>query len=119
MLLAFIISAAAFLCLNFLKDIFTFTLVLFVLGFALGVVLPLIYSLMSNETEHERKAGVMGIGSSFQMIGNLAGPITAGYIVSAFGLSFSFVGSGTILAAAILFYIIWIKNDKATDKENS
>jgi len=119
LLLAFIISAAAFLCLNFLKDIFTFTLVLFVLGFALGVVLPLIYSLMSNETEHERKAGVMGIGSSFQMIGNLAGPITAGYIVSAFGLSFSFVGSGTILAAAILFYIIWIKNDKATDKENS
>ncbi len=119
LLLAFIISAAAFLSLNFLKDIYTFVTVLFLLGFALGIVLPLVYSFMSDETEHERIAGVMGIGSSFQMIGNLAGPITAGYIVSYFGLSFSFVGSGTILAAAILFYLIWIKNDKTADKEIS
>lgn len=119
LVLTFIISAAAFLGLNFLKDIYTFAAVLFLLGFALGIVLPLVYSLISNETEHERKAGVMGIGSSFQMIGNLAGPITAGYIVSYFGLSFSFIGSGAILAAAILFYIIWIKNVKTTDKENS
>ncbi|MFA7420171.1 MAG: MFS transporter [Melioribacteraceae bacterium] len=108
---AIIISALMFFALTWLKDIYSFALVLIILGFALGVVLPLIYSLMSDETEQNRKAGVMGIGSSFQMTGNLVGPITAGYIVTLFGLYFSFIASGIILALVILLYFFWISHD--------
>ena len=98
------ISALMFLSLTWFKDIYSFALVLVILGFALGVVLPLIYSLMSDETEQSRKAGILGIGSSFQMAGNLVGPLAAGYIVTLFGLHFSFIVSGIILAFVILFY---------------
>lgn len=105
------ISALMFLSLTWFKEIYSFALVLVILGFALGVVLPLIYSLMSDETEQDRKAGILGIGSSFQMAGNLVGPLSAGYIVTLFDLHFSFIASGIILAFVILFYFFWIEHD--------
>lgn len=113
LIFAFVISAVSFFILITLEDIYLFAAVLFVLGFMLGIVLPLVYSLMSEFTVEERKAGVMGIGSSFQMTGNLLGPLAAGYIASLFGLHFSFVLSGIILATGILLFKLMETNVKA------
>lgn len=113
LIFAFVISAVSFFILITLEDIYLFAAILFVLGFMLGIVLPLVYSLMSEFTVEERKAGVMGIGSSFQMTGNLLGPLAAGYIASLFGLHFSFVLSGIILATGILLFKLMETNVKA------
>jgi len=112
---ALAISSISFLLLALIKNIYLFSTLLFVLGFMLGIILPLVYSIISQNTTFDRKAGVIGIGSSFQMTGNLLGPLAAGYIISLFGLHFSFVSSGIILAAAILIYKIWEKDVKTTD----
>jgi len=70
----------------------------------LGVILPIVYSIMSDNIEKELKAGLMGVGSSYQMIGNLLGPILSGFIVASFGLDFSFISAGLILFLGFLFF---------------
>ncbi|KAF0151354.1 MAG: MFS transporter DHA1 family multidrug resistance protein [Ignavibacteria bacterium] len=112
---SYFISSISFFLLITISNIYLFAAIFFVLGFVLGVVLPLVYSLTSDYTTQDRKSGVMGIGSSFQMTGNLLGPLSAGYIASIFGAHFSFLLSGTVLAAAILFYKIMEKDVKASN----
>lgn len=112
LLSVFTISAFLFFLLTFINNIYIFGIVLFLVGFLLGIILPLVYSLMSDSTNHERKSGIMGIGSNFQMAGNLIGPLAAGYFVLMFGISFSFVLSGIILACAIIIYKVLEKNVK-------
>ncbi len=112
---AFSVSSISFFLLITINNIYLFASVLFVLGFWLGIILPLIYSLMSGYTAQERKAGVMGIGFSFQITGNLLGPLAAGYIAAFFGVHFSFVLSGVILAAAIFLFKTMEKDGKATN----
>lgn len=112
LLSVFTISAFLFFLLTFINNIYIFGIVLFLVGFLLGIILPLVYSLMSDSTNHERKSGIMGIGSNFQMAGNLIGPLAAGYFVLMFGISFSFVLSGIILTCAIIIYKVLEKNVK-------
>ncbi len=112
LLSVFTISAFLFFLLTFINNIYIFGIVLFLVGFLLGIILPLVYSLMSDSTNHERKSGIMGIGSNFQMAGNLIGPLAAGYFVLMVGISFSFVLSGIILTCAIIIYKVLEKNVK-------
>lgn len=103
-LVTFISAGTLFIILSFPLNIYLFGLIIFFTGLFTGVVLPLVYSLISFETAPERKAGVIGVGSSFQMIGNLFGPVLAGYLAFAFGIGFPFIASGSILLMAIFIY---------------
>jgi len=67
------------------------------LGFCVGGVLPSLYSFISTNTPIDRKGGVMGIASSFTLLGNLLGPISSGYIASLTSINFVFVLSGIVL----------------------
>ena len=100
----FISAGILFLFLHLPFNIYLFAIIIFLTGIFTGIILPLVYSLISFETCSERKAGVMGVGSSFQMIGNLLGPVVAGYLVFAFGIGFPFIASGSILLIAIFIY---------------
>ena len=103
--ITFLFAGLLFIILPMNQNILLFGFIIFLTGFATGIILPLIFSLMSYETDNERKAGVMGVGSSFQMVGNLVGPISAGYIISAFGVKFPFIFSGAVLLIAIVIYL--------------
>lgn len=66
------------------------------LGFGYGALMPLLFTRISNQVVKERRGGVMGVGSSFQVMGNLVGPLFGGYAGAVIGFSFSFVITGTI-----------------------
>lgn len=95
-----ITASATSVLIGFFHSITILIILLSAGGFAVGLILPLIFTLISNHTEQERKAGVFGLGSSFMIVGNFGGSIVAGYIVSLIGLSFPFI------AAGLLFFLI-------------
>ena len=66
------------------------------LGFGYGALMPLLFTRISNNVAKERRGGVMGVGSSFQVMGNLVGPLFGGYAGAVIGFSFSFVITGAI-----------------------
>lgn len=70
-------------------------------GFALGLMLPLIYTLLTINTESDRKAGVFSIGSNFQIVGNLLGSAFSGVLVAGLGLSAPFVAAGLVFLFVI------------------
>lgn len=78
-------------------------------GFSLGLILPLIYTLLTNNTESDRKAGVFGIGSSFQIIGNLVGSAFSGLIVASCGISAPFIVAGLLFLFVIPISILELK----------
>ncbi len=68
------------------------------LGLCIGGVLPSLYSFINKCIPDNRKGGVMGIASSFTLLGNLIGPLSSGYIASFTSIEFVFGLSGIILA---------------------
>ncbi len=66
------------------------------LGFGYGALMPLLFTRISNNVAKERRGGVMGVGSSFQVMGNLIGPLFGGYAGAVIGFPFSFAITGAI-----------------------
>jgi len=71
-------------------------------GFCMGGILPTLFSFVSKNTELARRGGVMGIASSFQLLANMVGPTSGGYIAAHLGLRENFIVTGGILAATAL-----------------
>lgn len=76
------------------------------LGISIGGILPSLYTLMSNETPLERRGGILGVSSSFTVLGNMLGPITGGYVASFFGFQAVFILGAVIL----IFSGVIVKN---------
>jgi DHA1 family multidrug resistance protein-like MFS transporter len=87
------------------------------LGLCIGGVMPSLFSFINKCIPENKKGGVMGIASSFTMLGNLVGPISSGFIASVTSINFMFILSGIILAAsAILAYYKLIESPKEKHK---
>jgi len=71
-------------------------------GFCMGGILPTLFSYVSKNTELSRRGGVMGIASSFQLLANMVGPTSGGFIAAQLGLRETFLVTGGILAAAVV-----------------
>ncbi len=94
------------------------------LGLCIGGVLPSLFSFINKCIPDHKKGGVMGIASSFTMLGNLIGPISSGYIASYTSIDFMFIISGIILVSASLLAYFKLKeapndNNKIPDKDKS
>lgn len=89
------------------------------LGFCIGGILPSLYSFISTNTPDDMKGGVIGIASSLTMLGNLAGPISSGYISTFTGINFIFILSGFILALGSLNVYVNLKESKPGSKKKS
>ena len=77
-----------------------------VLGFGYGALMPLLFTRISNNVEKDRRGGVMGVSSSFQILGNLIGPLFGGFAGATIGFSFSFLITGSIfLIIALIGYL--------------
>jgi MFS transporter, DHA1 family, multidrug resistance protein len=79
-----------------------------ILGFAYGALLPLMFTTVSLNINVERRGGILGIATSFQILGNMIGPILGGAAAAAFGLRINFLLTGVIflLIAAVSFFKI-------------
>ncbi|RPI69943.1 MAG: MFS transporter, partial [Ignavibacteriales bacterium] len=85
---------------SFVSDPFTLIPIRMILGFGFGALLPLLFTSISNKVSFERKGGVLGVASSFQILGNMTGPIMGGYAAGIMGIKTSFFLTG------IIFFII-------------
>lgn len=68
-----------------------------VLGLSLGGILPVLYTLVSQNSPAEKRGGIMGIASSAQVLGNLLGPSLSGIVASQIGIRPVFLISALIL----------------------
>ena len=79
------------------------------LGFGFGFLTPVLFTALSKKVVIHRKAGVMGIGSSFQILGNMIGPVSSGFIGAMFGVRYSFVLAGIIFLLITLISIKYVR----------
>lgn len=73
------------------------------MGFGYGGLLPIMFTEISAHAPNDRKSGIMGIGSSAQILGSITGPVTSGAVAAAAGLKMPFV-----ISAVSLFLVIYI-----------
>lgn len=75
------------------------------LGFGFGAIQPLLFTSINSNVSIERKGGILGVATSFQILGNIVGPIMAGIIAGIIGLRFSFlISSFLFFTVAIMGY---------------
>lgn len=79
------------------------------LGFGFGFLTPVLFTALSKKVIQQRKAGVMGIGSSFQILGNMVGPVSSGFIGAIFGVRYSFILAGVIFLIITLITLKYVK----------
>jgi len=105
LLVATIITGIMYALHSVVNDPITLIPVRIFLGFGFGALLPLLFTSISNSVSYERKGGVLGVASSFQIFGNMIGPIIGGYAAGFLGIKTSFVLTGLIflLIASIIF----------------
>ncbi len=86
---------------TFIDDPYTLIPVRMVLGFGFGALLPLLFTSISKNISLGRRGGVLGVASSFQILGNIIGPIAGGFSVGIIGLKFSFLMTGIVFFSMI------------------
>ena len=84
---------------SFVYDIYFLIPIRILLGFGFGALSPLLFTAISNNVPSERTGGVLGVGSSFQILGNMIGPVLGGFSAGFLGLRISFAITG-------LFFLI-------------
>ena len=79
---------------SFVYDIYFLIPIRILLGFGFGALSPLLFTAISNNVPSERTGGVLGVGSSFQILGNMIGPVLGGFSAGLLGLRISFAITG-------------------------
>jgi DHA1 family multidrug resistance protein-like MFS transporter len=101
---ASLITASMYVAHSFIYNPYLLIPVRIFLGFGMGALMPLLFTAISKNTAVERRGGVLGVASSFQIIGNMIGPLAGGFSAGWFGLRVSFFITGAIYLTITLFY---------------
>ncbi|KPK88821.1 MAG: hypothetical protein AMJ94_13980 [Deltaproteobacteria bacterium SM23_61] len=80
-------------------DVFQLLALRFIQGLFVGGILPALYTLTSLNTPEERRGGIMGITRSGLLIGNVAGPISGGFLAASLGMRPVFFFTAALLIA--------------------
>jgi len=109
-----LILSSAIIGLMFLLHFFVYQIyylipIRILLGFGFGFLTPVLFTALSKKVVLNRKAGVMGIGSSFQILGNMIGPVCSGLIGAMFGVRYSFILAGIIFMFITILSLKFVK----------
>ncbi|HQY53591.1 MAG TPA: MFS transporter [Ignavibacteria bacterium] len=77
------------------------------LGLCVGGIIPVIYANINKYISDERKSGIMGIASSFTLLGNLLGPLICTALLFKIDMRYIFLIAGIMLF--VNAFIIYIK----------
>ncbi len=110
LLYASIITGLMYCSHAFITDPLHLIPVRMILGFGFGALLPLLFSAVSKNVKAERRGGVIGVASSFQILGNMTGPIVGGYAVSMIGIKSAFILTGMFFFMMVVLIKIKMKN---------
>jgi len=112
LLVAMIGAAIAFSLHPFVYDVIFLYPVRAFLGFCIGGIVPVFYSYITKHIAEERRGGIMGIASSFTLLGNLLGPLLCILITLHFSNRYVFLFSGLIMLINVVIvykYLIDLK----------
>jgi multidrug resistance protein len=109
-------TTIAFLLLFLTTSVVFFVLVSILLSFANAFVPPVIQTILSDETDEKSQGSIMGINSSYQSLGQIAGPIVGGAIAMA-GVPYPFLAGGVI--AFVCYFLSFNVIVKPTHKESA
>lgn len=93
---------------SFVYNIYLLIPIRILLGFGFGALSPLLFTAISRNVSSERTGGVLGVGSSFQILGNMTGPVLGGFSAGFLGLRISFAITGLffLLITSISYFKI-------------
>jgi MFS transporter, DHA1 family, multidrug resistance protein len=105
LVIAAILSAVMYSAHSFIYNPYSLIPIEMILGFAYGALLPLMFTSVSRNVSVERRGGILGIAASFQILGNMIGPILGGSAAAYLGLRVNFILTGGIfIAIAIIAF---------------
>ena len=102
-ILAITVSALALILHSFCGNVYELYPLRIFLGLGVAGIVPMFYSLISKNISQERKGGIMGIASSFTLLGNLIGPLLCTLLIFATEFRYIFLFSGLILFINAIF----------------
>jgi MFS transporter, DHA1 family, multidrug resistance protein len=86
------------------------------LGFAMGGIVPALYSFISRQTPLNRRGGIIGIATSFTILANITGPTSSGFIASHYELRTVFFITAGMMAMAVLIVGRFIREPVTPDE---
>lgn len=85
------------------------------LGFVRGGILHSLYSIISLRSPSGKKSGLIGIASSLNVFGNMAGPLVGGTIAAHFGIMSVFIVNSVLFLTTS--FIVWKYVSEVSDAE--
>ncbi len=92
-----ILASFAVILHTFISDIYQLYPLRMLQGFCIGGIVPALYSLINSRVPENKTGGVMGIASSFTLMGNMLGPLICTLITFEINIKYVFLFSGLIL----------------------
>lgn len=87
----------------FISNISLIFILNFIFGIGYGVLMPATFTAVSYFSPSDRKGGVVGVASSFQILGNMLGPLLSSGITQILGIRFLFlIASVSFISIALL-----------------
>ena len=86
------------------------------LGLCIGGIIPVLYAYVNKNIEDDRKSGVMGIASSFTLLGNLLGPLLCTLLLFEIEMKYIFLIAGFLLFGNALLIYYNVKESKSGEK---
>jgi MFS family permease len=74
----------------------------FLMGLALGGLLPCITSVIRHHVPHHAAGSILGFSTSFQYAGQVAGPLMGGFVGGHIGMKAVFLGTSVLMAFSAL-----------------
>jgi DHA1 family multidrug resistance protein-like MFS transporter len=114
--LAIIGAAAAYAAQGFVTQAYQLIFFRALQGLFMGGMLPTLYSYVTKNTVTERRGGIIGIASSFNVLAAMIGPPLGGYIAANVGLRQNFFITGGILFSAVIVVRLFFIDMRGTDQ---
>lgn len=95
-IIASLLTGIMYIAHSFVYDLYLLIPIRILIGLGFGALSPLLFTAISNNVSLIRKGGVLGVGSSFQILGNMLGPVLGGFSAGFLGLRISFIITGIV-----------------------
>lgn len=94
----------------FVTSLWQLIVLRFLLGIAIGGIIPVRIAYIRNEAPLSMQGEVLGYNTSLRFLGNIIGPALGGMIAGAFGFSaVFFVTSGLLVISGVIMLVTWYK----------
>jgi len=100
--LSFLASAVLMITTSFSRTPLSYTILLFLFAMLSAPQNPVITGILSERTRSEDQGGLLGINQSFISLGQIIGPVTAGFAASAISIPMAFVVAGLLYGVGVV-----------------